>query len=64
MDDYTRYCTAIPIKAKSDSKGALKEWIKMLETQCSSHKVIQLQANWGDEFRNSELAIWCKKKGI
>ena len=23
MDDYTRYCTAIPIRAKSDTKGAL-----------------------------------------
>ena len=35
MDDYTRYCTAIPIKAKSDTKKALKTWIKMLETQCN-----------------------------
>ena len=64
MDDFTRYCTAIPIKAKSDTKGALKEWIKMLETQCSPHKVVQLQADWGGEFRNNELAVWCKKKGI
>ena len=31
MDDYSRYCTAIPIKAKSDTKRALREWIKMLE---------------------------------
>ena len=64
IDDYTRYCAAIPIKAKSDTKGALKEWIKMLETQCNPHKVVQLQADWGGEFRNTELAIWCKKKGI
>ena len=64
MDDYTRYCTAIPIKAKSDTKGALKEWIKMLETQCNPLKVVQLQADWGGEFRNTELATWCKKKGI
>ena len=64
MDDYTRYCTAIPIKAKSDTKGALKEWIKILETQCNPHKVIQLQADWGGEFWNTELATRCKKKGI
>ena len=64
MDDYTRYCTAIPIKAKSDTQGALKAWIKMLETQCSPQKVIQLQADWGGEFRNTELSSWCKKKGI
>ena len=63
MDDYSRYCTAIPIKAKSDTKGALREWIKMLETQCKE-KVVYLQADWGGEFRNTELALWCKKKGI
>ena len=63
MDDYTRYCTAIPIKAKNDTKGALREWINMLETQCNT-KVMYLQANWGGEFRNTELASWCKKKGI
>ena len=64
MDDYTRYCTAIPITAKSDTKRVLKAWIKMLETQSHLHKVVQLQADWGGEFRNTELATWCKKKGI
>ena len=64
MDDYTRYCTAIPIKAKSDTKGALRAWIRMLETQCSPQKVTQLQADWGGEFRNTELSTWCKEKGI
>ena len=63
IDDYSRYCTAIPIKAKNETKTALREWIKMLETQCKS-KVIYLQADWGGEFRNTELASWCKKKGI
>ena len=64
MDDYTRYCTAILIRVKSDTKRALKEWIKMLKTQCSPHKVVQLQADWGAEFRNTELGSWCKEKGI
>ena len=64
MDDYTRYCIAIPIKAKNDTKGALKAWIKMLETQCSPRKITQLQADWGGEFRNTELSTWCKEKGI
>ena len=64
MDDYTRYCTAIPIKAKSDTKGALRVWIKMLETQCSPQIVTQLQADWGGEFRNTELSTWCEEKGI
>ena len=63
MDDYTRYCTAIPIKAKSDTKRTIREWIKMLKTQCKT-KVVYLQADWGGEFRNTELASWYKKKGI
>ena len=63
MDDYTRYCTAIPIKAKSDTNRALQEWIKMLETQCRTN-IIYLQADWGGEFRNTEVTSWCKKKGI
>lgn len=64
MDDHTRYCTAIPIRAKSDTKGALKVWITMLENQCSPRKVMTIQADWGGEFRNSELKTWCQKKGI
>ena len=63
MDDYTRYCTAIPIKANNDTKRVLQEWIKMLVTQCKA-RVTYLQADCGGEFRNTELATWCKKKGI
>ena len=63
VDDYTRYCTAIPIKSKKETKGALQEWIRMLETLCKN-KVAYIQADWGGEFRNTELATWCKKKGI
>ena len=36
----------------------------MLETQCSPRKVIQVQADRGGEFRNTELSTWCKKNGI
>ena len=64
IDDHTRYCAAIPITAKSDTKTALTGWIKMIEIQCSLYTVVQLQADWGGEFRNTKLATWCKKKGI
>ena len=63
IDDYTRYCGAIPIHAKSDTKSALIEWIKVIENQYKQ-KVQQIQADWGGEFRNNELATWCRKKGI
>jgi hypothetical protein len=63
IDDFTRYCGAIPIRAKSDTKSTLIEWIRAIENQCGQ-KVQQIQADWGGEFRNNELATWCKKKGI
>ena len=46
MDDYSRYCTAIPIHAKSDTKKALKEWITQIET-LTNQKVAGIQADWG-----------------
>ena len=64
MEDYTRYCTAIPIKATSDTKQALKAWITMLEALCCPQRVVYLQADWGGEFRNTNMSSWCKKKGI
>ena len=65
MDDYSRYCIAIPIRSKSDSKEHVKEWIKILENQVpNSRKVQTIQADWGGEFRNKDLETWCKQKGI
>ena len=63
MDDYSRFCTAIPIWAKSDTKEALKEWVTKKET-LTNQKVAAIQADWGGEFRNNKLHGWCKKKGI
>ena len=63
MDDYSRYCIAIPIRAKSDTKEKVKQWINLLENQ-TSHNVQSIQADWGGEFRNKDLEIWCKKRGI
>ena len=63
MDDYSRYCIAIPIRAKSDAKERVKEWTSLLENQ-TPHKVRSIQADWGGEFRNKDLENWCKKRGI
>ena len=63
MDDYSRFCTAIPIHAKSDTKRALKEWITQIET-LTNQKVATIQADWGGEFRNNDLQQWCTKRGI
>ena len=65
MDDYSRYCITIPIRAKSDTKEHVKEWIKLLENRVpGARKVQTIQADWGGEFRNHDLTKWCKKRGI
>ena len=63
MDDFSRYCIAIPIRAKNDTKEKVKESINLLENQ-TSNKVQSIQADWGGEFRNKDLEVWCKKQGI
>ena len=63
MDDFSRYCIAIPIHAKSDTKEKVKKWINLLENQ-TPHKVRSIQADWGGEFRNHDLTKWCRKRGI
>ena len=63
MDDFSRYCIAIPIRTKGDTKDKVKEWINLLENQ-TPHKVQSIQADWGGEFRNHDLTKWSKKRGI
>ena len=63
IDDFSRYCIAIPIRSKSDTTDTLKLAIKQLEV-ASNHKIQTIQADWGGEFRNNTLAQWCQNKGI
>ena len=63
MDDFSRYCIAIAIHAKSDTTEKVTEWINLLENQ-TSYKVQGIQADWGREFCNQDLTKWCKKRGI
>jgi transposase InsO family protein len=65
MDDFSRYCTAIPLKNKVGSEAAtvLMKFIEQLETM-TKQKVSQIQADWGGEFRNKDTQKACESKGI
>jgi transposase InsO family protein len=65
MDDFSRYCTAIPLKNKvgSEVATALMKFIEQLETM-TKQKVSQIQADWGGEFRNKDTQQACESKGI
>ena len=58
IDDFSRYCAAIPIRNKSDTTDTLKQAIKQLG------KPQSIQADWGGEFRNNAMAQWYHNKGI
>ena len=64
IDDFSRYCIAIPIRAKSDTTEILKQAIKEMELATGGRKVKTIQADWGGEFKNGVLNAWCKTKGI
>ena len=63
VDDFSRYCIAIPIRAKSDTTEVLKQAIKEMNL-ATGRKVKTIQADWGGEFKNRALDSWCKSKGI
>ena len=60
LDDYSRYCTAIPIQDKTHASEKTKEWILALETT-TGNKTAYIQTDWGTEFNN--LKTWGIKRG-
>ena len=63
IDDFSRYCIAVPIQAKSDTTETLKQAIKEIQL-ATGRNVKTIQADWGGEFKNGALNSWCKSKGI
>ena len=65
IDNYSRYCIAISIRARSDAKLKLQEVISILDRNCGlTHKVQTIQADFGGEFHSDELSHWCRTHGI
>ena len=62
-DDYSRYVATKPLRTKNETTEELIEIINALE-KATTHQVTQIQADWGGEFRNKELAIELKQRGI
>ena len=60
LDDYSRYCTAIPIRDKTHASEKTKEWILALET-ATGNKTTFIQTDWGTEF--NYLKSWGIKRG-
>ena len=62
-DDYSRYVITKPIRTKDETTNELIAIINALE-KATTHHVAQIQADWGGEFRNKELAKELQQRGI
>jgi len=60
VDDFSRYISVKPLKKKSEVGDALIEIMNLLENR-TNLRTNQVQADWGGEFRNTELAIELKQ---
>ena len=60
MDDFSRFCTAIPIRDKSEASEKLKEWMLAIEVQ-TGKRIANLQTDDGKEFLR--VKAWGVKRG-
>ena len=63
IDDFSRKSWTIPLRKKSDTKVALKQWITINENQ-SGKKVKKLRSDNGGEYIDEELEVWLREHGI
>ena len=63
IDDFSRKSWTVPLRQKSDTKVALKEWITVNENQ-SGKKVKKLRSDNGGEYIDASLETWLREHGI
>jgi transposase InsO family protein len=63
LDDYSKLSVVRPIASKSDTAGAVKSVITLLENQ-TGHHLQRLRCNNGSEYINADLKEFCASKGI
>ena len=62
-DDYNRKFWTIPLKLKSDTKVALKEWVSVHENEVGKRVKI-MRSDYGGEYIDASLETWLKEHGI
>ena len=62
VDDFSRYVLVKPLNKKGEAGDTLIEIINLLENH-TNIRTNQVQADWGGESRNTELAIELKQRG-
>ncbi|GJY14179.1 putative ribonuclease H-like domain-containing protein [Tanacetum coccineum] len=62
-DDYIRFTWVFFLATKDETSGILKSFITYIENLVD-HKVKVIRCNNGTEFKNREMNLFCKMKGI
>ena len=63
IDDFSRKSWTIPLRLKSDTKVALKEWIAVRENEVGK-RVKVMRSDNGGEYVDASLETWLKEHGI
>ena len=63
IDDFSRKSWVVPLRKKSDTAAALKEWIAVRENEVGK-KLKVLRSDNGGEFIDGSLGKWLREHGI
>jgi hypothetical protein len=63
MDHFSRFCTVVLLRHKSEQFQHLKEFVAMFETQYSA-SIKELQSDNGGEYLSHQAQEWLRQKGI
>ena len=63
IDDFSRKSWVVPLRRKSDTAAALKEWIVVRENEVGK-KLKVLRSDNGGEFMDGALGKWYRERGI
>ena len=63
IDDFSRKSWTIPLRLKSDTKVALKQWIAVRENEVGK-RVKVMRSDNGGEYIDASLETWLKEHGI
>ena len=63
IDDFNWKSWTVPLRLKSDTKVALKEWITVNENQ-SGRRVKKIRSENGGEYIDAAIETWFREHGI
>lgn len=63
LDDYSHYCVVYLLQNKNETEQYLKEYVEEAEAY-KNVRVSKIRCDNGGEFKNNNIKIWSKRKGI